>query len=648
MNEFLWIALSLSISGAIISILIFILNKVLKNSLSHKWRFYIWLIVIARLLLPFASSVNLISMMVNQSPQSSISNEADEVLSTAAASEAAVDIVNPITIPLEPMGQAVKISLIEILNYLWLAWIIVALVMLTWKINGYRSFIRYIGIGRKRVTDEIILDVLREAALSVDLSRVPAMYTGKANTSPMLVGICKPYILIPETMIHTDGLYYILMHELTHYKRKDSLYKWLMQITLCIHWFNPVVYKILREIDKFCELSCDEAVIQRLAPKQIISYGDTLLTVLKHSIVLPTNAVSVSLCEDGKTIKERLCAIMNFKQRSKSSLTVALLLTVALSASSVFTGAYSIPVYAGVTSSPSTIEEKKNSVKENGILRLDITDANVIISDTIKHEESFFYDKNLFTIATINKDGTTTIIVEPTTASRSLFDFVQLDIPFTHYSEVVVLGERAGITLPEINKQTYININAGSVRYSIPKSFDKCISVTAENSSVRATLHKEYTDYAFKLKDTNSSVSLPSGISRDFAKGSGKSSILQTIKNCSYVMAWDEDDKASDSLIKFTINNGSQNSVTQSGMFSTDSGKKLTLTVTSDIMDGVVDFFLFDPNGKEQKFTFGGTFGEASGLPITREFTITPGTWSYNCTGFFKSGSFNLVGSVSE
>ncbi len=79
----------------------------------------------------------------------------------------------------------------------------------------------------------------------------------------MLAGIIRPILVIPSLEANTDNLQYIFRYALTYYRRGDILYKWLVQITKCVHWFNPLVYMIGKRIDQSCELSCDEAIIKR-------------------------------------------------------------------------------------------------------------------------------------------------------------------------------------------------------------------------------------------------------------------------------------------------------------------------------------------------------------------------------------------------
>ena len=38
---------------------------------------------------------------------------------------------------------------------------------------------------------------------------------------------------------------------------RDRFYKWLVEAAVCLHWFNPAVYVLQKEVSRTCELSCD-------------------------------------------------------------------------------------------------------------------------------------------------------------------------------------------------------------------------------------------------------------------------------------------------------------------------------------------------------------------------------------------------------
>ena len=65
------------------------------------------------------------------------------------------------------------------------------------------------------------------------------------------------------------------------------------------------MYFVKKEINRACELSCDEAVIQNLNAAKKQAYGDTLISVIvEHKY--PVGVLQVTMCEEKTTLKERL------------------------------------------------------------------------------------------------------------------------------------------------------------------------------------------------------------------------------------------------------------------------------------------------------------------------------------------------------
>lgn len=60
MSELLKIVFSLSLSGTILFFIILALKPLYKNKLCKRWQYYIWLIVILRMLLPFTPETTLV------------------------------------------------------------------------------------------------------------------------------------------------------------------------------------------------------------------------------------------------------------------------------------------------------------------------------------------------------------------------------------------------------------------------------------------------------------------------------------------------------------------------------------------------------------------------------------------------------------
>ncbi len=180
-------------------------------------------------------------------------------------------------------------------------------------------------------------------------------------SSPLLTGFFKPYIILPSEEIQETDLHNIISHELIHLKRKDMFYKWLVQFTACIHWFNPLIYFIMHETNKLCELSCDEAIIKNLGSKERKEYGNTLLNMADSRRKLKNPGMSVTLNEGSKLLKERLGKIMEFKKKSLSCTVISATLALSLCATAAATGT------AGTKGPDNSLELAENNVNNTPV-----------------------------------------------------------------------------------------------------------------------------------------------------------------------------------------------------------------------------------------------------------------------------------------
>lgn len=177
-----------------------------------------------------------------------------------------------------------------------------------------------------------------------DNRRIPRLYRNPLAATPMLVGVFHPAIILPDREYTNEQLRAVLLHELTHLRRKDVLVKWLTVLVSALHWFNPIVWLVRREIDCACELSCDEAVIRNLDTDGKQNYGETLLYVAADSKT-PHAVLSTTMCEEKKALKERLGAIMKSKKHTRLAIIVSAVLIIAIGGTAVVLGAGRATIY---------------------------------------------------------------------------------------------------------------------------------------------------------------------------------------------------------------------------------------------------------------------------------------------------------------
>lgn len=378
MNTVLKIFLSMSFSGGLLILVLFVGKRFLKDKISRQWQYYIWLVVILRLLLPFGTNVSLLGKayqavdrtiartvpLPQQITPDTLENQKVPAVSLGQSNENE----RPAETMLQPLCDIWKL----LINNIWIIWLIIAFGMLIRKITIYQGFIRYIRAGLTPVSDTKILDKFSVIIEQTGTKKPIELCVNPLISSPLLVGFFRPCIVLPGLDISEKDFLYIILHELTHNKRRDIFYKWLVQITVCLHWFNPLVHLMSREIIKACEFSCDEAVLAKIGNGSAKDYGKTLLDAMAAVGRYKENLGAVTLNGNKRLLKERLEAIMNFKKKSVAVRFLTGVLTLGVIFGAAFVGVY--PVFGADLSTLKIADEtpaqKKTDSKGSRYLRM--------------------------------------------------------------------------------------------------------------------------------------------------------------------------------------------------------------------------------------------------------------------------------------
>ena len=397
MNLVLKIFLSMSFSGALLILALLWGKRFFKNKASRQWQYYIWLVVILRLLLPFGPETSFMGKTC-QAVEQTITQAAPsfEMQNPFHTRE---NILNP-TVSLTPESgnssspaeeSATAHPFQDILSLLfhqtWLIWLVVALGMLIRKITIYQSFIRYINVVLIPVSDIRILDKLSIIADQECIKKPVELCINPLVSSPLLIGFFHPCIVLPGMDISEKDFQYIALHELTHYKRRDIFYKWLVQVAVCLHWFNPLVHLMSREITNACELACDEAVLAKIGYNNAQNYGKTLLDAMAAVGKYQENPGVATLSENKQLLKERLDAIMNFKKKSKLTRLLMSALTLCMIFIAAFIGVYPVAAASG------QILEDPQALKINEKTTLPVQEEINTLYETYSTQAKQFYEK---------------------------------------------------------------------------------------------------------------------------------------------------------------------------------------------------------------------------------------------------------------
>ena len=317
--------LSLTLSGSVLIVLLLALMPLLRDKLGRSGQYYLWLAPLARLLIPFFPSVHL--------PEG-LSQALPEEMTAGALWLRAPDMALA-----GPDRQGAGLDLPALLPELAvLLWGAVAAALALRAVWRYGRCLRALE-RESRPAGERVRAVYEDACRMTGVARPPRLLVCSGLRSPMQAGLLRPMVLLPDENGGEEVLRAAFLHELTHYRRLDLCYKWLAEAAVCIHWFNPLVWLLRRELGRACELSCDEGVLRRLDEAGRRAYGAALLALARPAPGETKHNMTLAMSRDGEQLKERLYAIMKFQSRGKLTAAAAVGVAAALCLCGVLAGA---------------------------------------------------------------------------------------------------------------------------------------------------------------------------------------------------------------------------------------------------------------------------------------------------------------------
>lgn len=150
----------------------------------------------------------------------------------------------------------------------------------------------------------------------MELTKEIPVYSTAFLKSPIIVGLLKPCIYLPIHLISDyweSDMRYMLLHELQHYKHKDALAGYLMNLAGVIYWFNPLVWFALREMRNDREVACDTSVLKLLEEDSYEDYGNTLINFAQKVSLTPF-PFAAGLGGSMKQMKRRIINIASYEK----------------------------------------------------------------------------------------------------------------------------------------------------------------------------------------------------------------------------------------------------------------------------------------------------------------------------------------------
>lgn len=363
------------LSGTLLIGAVLLLRWLLKDRVSCRIRYALWLVVLARLLLPlqFDLPVTVSSAQLAPEPPAFLETPAFTYTTPALTPvfpepqpEPSPNLPQNVPTPTPVPGNDLHVILVE------------DVILGVWR--GGMLLIGGILVVSNAWFD--LRQIRRRKALEVPDSPIP-VYILEGIPSPCLFGPFRPAVyLTSEDAADETKLRHILAHELTHYAHKDHVWAVLRCICLTIHWFNPLVWAAVWLSKRDCELACDEGAVKRLGEEDRIPYGRTLVDMVAQNGKASILSCSTTMTGGKKTIQQRIEQLVKHPETKKTALFLAVSV---LAVAAVFTFAGDAPTARelGVpTSSEAYLRFMEQLETDDSASLLQINTNNPTISHT--------------------------------------------------------------------------------------------------------------------------------------------------------------------------------------------------------------------------------------------------------------------------
>lgn len=286
--------LNMSIASSVLFLLVLLLRRLLRGLGSAGFLYLLWLPLLFRMLVPYSLP----------SP-ASLFNLFGKSLSTPGGVLLSVTYFDPQQPVLQSVAGGEHLVTKELLGFAAGLWAAVAVIQAAWVLARY--FLLRKKLARGRSADLTAMESL--FARATGGKRVPVIYT-TAVAAPLVFGFLHPKIALPVKMQgQTEGTEYILLHELTHVRRRDYMVLQLFTAAAILHWFNPLAWLARRLMIQDMEAACDERVLGLLNSDRRVEYAQTLLNwadTRRHSLQYANFGRSAA--------KQRILRALNWQQ----------------------------------------------------------------------------------------------------------------------------------------------------------------------------------------------------------------------------------------------------------------------------------------------------------------------------------------------
>lgn len=344
--------LVLSVAGSFLAGILLALKKWTGKQFSPTWQYVLWVGVLLVMVVPVSVKVPaLVQPLQEKQVVQTVPLPAEQ---TMTEQPVPVDTVEAPAGEILPFTEETALPPISWWDVLAVIWVLGALGSLGYRLTGYFRFGRYI----------------RRTGKPMELAGVPKrlrVCKTSAAVSPMVMGMIRPVLILPETALTESRLPYVLRHELVHYRRGDIFWRWVAVLATSIHWFNPMVYVAAAQMQEACEISCDWCVVRSMEQAKRDDYMRVILELLAE-VMAKKQILTTQMASEKKQLQRRFTMIRNQKPVGMKKLLLSVCVGTALLGAAWLTGCTLRETYVTKEQKVETADEIGGLAEEGSLL----------------------------------------------------------------------------------------------------------------------------------------------------------------------------------------------------------------------------------------------------------------------------------------
>lgn len=163
----------------------------------------------------------------------------------------------------------------DLLLWLWIGVAVILLIRYFYKRVKVRRILEQYVI-KDTDTKEYYESFLNDTKIrSIKIAVIPG------EKQAAIFGVIRPIMILPDAVLEEKTVAHMIQHEIKHYANYDLWLKFLVDLLVVIHWWNPIVYVMRKELSLAFELSNDYMVTKDMSELGKIEYAQTLVQAAK-------------------------------------------------------------------------------------------------------------------------------------------------------------------------------------------------------------------------------------------------------------------------------------------------------------------------------------------------------------------------------